>query len=155
MKEGWRSQSALVQLLQRSSTAFQDLFPTVEAYFSFPLSLRSHKSLQAATLSHPIPCHPLAGTAVHLSLSSAHHLWLHNREGRREEAEKGKCCHRRSRENLGGTKCTIHQYQTDINVPVQEPLDKNNCTGRTFSFPFFFIPATVLEQYPTKKRSLH
>lgn len=55
VKESWRSQSALVQLLQRSSTAFQDLFPTVEAYFSFPLSLRSHKSLQAATLSHAIP----------------------------------------------------------------------------------------------------
>lgn len=69
VKEGWRSQSALVQLLQRSSTAFQDLFPTVKAYFSFPLSLRSHKSLQAATLSHPIPCHPLAGTAVHHTLS--------------------------------------------------------------------------------------
>lgn len=41
-EEGQWSQSALVQLLQRSSTAFQDLLPTAEAYLSFLLSLRSH-----------------------------------------------------------------------------------------------------------------
>lgn len=94
VKEGWWSQSALVQLLQRSSTAFQDLFPTEEAHFSFPLSLSEVTNLCKQPPS-PIPSHPLAGTAVHHTLSSAHHLWPHNREGRREEAEKGKCCHRK------------------------------------------------------------
>lgn len=46
------------------------------------LSSLSQKSLTSAS-SHPLPTHPL-----HHTLSSAHNLWLYNRESRREEAEK-------------------------------------------------------------------
>lgn len=108
------------------------------------LSSFSRKSLISAS-SHPLPSYPIPWQGLQCTTLSPL-LAICGHKTRKAEGRRLKNVNvvtGRSRENLGGTKCTTQQQQTDINVTVQEPLDKNNCTGRTFSFPFFLISASL------------